>query len=194
VKDRRLPTITLVAALVVLVAGIAAALTHHDDGSHDTIGFTPTSVPAFTTTTRAAIAPATLPGLTVPAVVPPSTTATTVKPAVPDPESAARGLFEAYMNGDRTGAARFATPDVIQPLFATPYDGNAGTFQGCSARGSSFVCHYTQDATGATYEMIAEKQTTSGSFKVVEITITRPVPTTSTTTTTTASSSASSSS
>ncbi|MEY2432148.1 MAG: hypothetical protein QOC92_1873, partial [Acidimicrobiaceae bacterium] len=103
-------------------------------------------------------------------------------------EAAANGLWAAYTSGNRSAAARFASPPVVEALFVTPFSGEAGTFQGCTKRPSQniFDCQYDQPS--AHYALTAEADT-ANSFTIVVITITSVD-----TTTTSSSSSASSSS
>jgi hypothetical protein len=159
----------LVAALIVLVAGIAAALTRDDTTSARTApGIVSSTRPlpatsASTSTTRSTFT--TLPSTTLPA------TSVTARPAVPTPEAAANGLWAAYSSGNRSAAARFASGAVVDALFSTPFSGDTGAFQGCMKRSTPgvFDCQYDQPSTH--YAMTAEGDA-AGSFKIVVITIT----------------------
>ena len=170
------PLLGLVAALVVLVAGIAAAFTRDDTTSTRIApGIVSPTRPlptpsASTSTTRVTLAPLPTIGSSV--------TSTTVKPAVPTPEAAANGLWAAYTRGGRTAAARFASPAVVDALFSTPFSGEEGIFQGCRKRQgqSIFDCDYQQEPTN--YTMTAEADA-AGSYKIVVIAITSPETTTS---------------
>jgi hypothetical protein len=170
------PLLGLVAALLVLVAGIAAALTRDDPSStRASPGIVASTQPlpatsASTSTTRATFT--TLPSTAL------STTSITVRPAVPTPEAAANGLWAAYTGGNRSGAARFATPPVVDLLFSTPFSGDEGTFQGCRKRSTQnvFDCEYVQPSTH--YTMTAEADA-AGSFKIVVLAITSTETTTS---------------
>ena len=165
------PLLGLATALVVLVAGIAAALTRDDTSSTRTSpGIVASTQPlpapsASTSTTRATFT--TLTTLPTTAL---STTTTTVRPAVPTPEAAANGLWAAYSGGNRSAAARFASPPVVDALFSTPFSGEDGTFQSCQKRPSQniFDCQYEQPSTQ--YTMTAEADA-AGSFKIVVIQI-----------------------
>ena len=167
------PLLGLVAALVVLVAGIAAALTRDDATSTRTSpGIVASTRPSPATSTSTTRTITTLPPTAL------STTSTTVRPAVPTPEAAANGLWAAYTRDSRSAAARFASPPVVDLLFSTPFSGEDGTFQGCRKRPSQkvFDCQYEQPSTN--YAMTAEADA-AGSFKIVVLTITSPDTTTS---------------
>jgi hypothetical protein len=155
----------LLAALVVLVGGIAAALTRDNTmGARTAPGVASTSRPV----------PMTLASTTRPTLntLPPtlsSTTSTTVKPAVPTPEAAANGLWAAYTAANRGAAARFASAEVIDLLFSTPFSGEEGTFQGCRQQSQGvFDCQYSQPS--AHYTMTAQSDA-EGSFKIVGLEI-----------------------
>ncbi|MEY2459543.1 MAG: hypothetical protein QOG30_1373 [Acidimicrobiaceae bacterium] len=173
------PLLGLVAALVVLVAGIAGALTRDDSTSTSTAPgiVTPTRPVPTTPTTSTSTSRSTFTTLPPTAL---STTSTTVRPAVPTPEAAANGLWAAYSSGNRSAAARFASPAVVDALFSTPFDGETGSFQGCTKRTSPglFDCQYDQPSTH--YALTAEADA-AGSFKIVVITITSTETTTSST-------------
>jgi hypothetical protein len=164
------PVLGLIAALAVLIAGIAAALTRDDSTS------TRTSRPGIVASTRPlpASSATTLPSTTgstfttLPATA--LSTTTTVRPAVPTPEAAANGLWAAYTAGDKAAAQRFASPAVMDALFSTPFSGEEGTFHSCTKRQSEpiFDCEYQQPSTR--YTMTAQADAAS-SFKIVQITI-----------------------
>jgi hypothetical protein len=161
------PLLGLVAALAVLIAGIAAAATRDESTSARTapgIVASTRPLPSSTSTTTSAPRPtfSTLPPTAL-------STTTTVRPAVPTPEAAANGLWAAYTNGDRGAANRFATPAVADALFATPFSGEDGTFQGCAPRQTeTFDCEYLQPSTH--YTMTAQADA-AHSFKIVVISI-----------------------
>ncbi|MGI8662462.1 MAG: hypothetical protein ACR2LQ_04515 [Acidimicrobiales bacterium] len=174
----------LILAMVVLVAGIVAALTYDDGKKSATVLPTPTTAPSVVTTTTARSSTTssststtsvgtsttvkTPGGSTTTLVAPP----TTAEPAVPSPEQAATGLFAAYRSGDRGQAERFATDDVISVLFEAPYSPPDGSFQGCQADGELFQCRYAQGQ--STYDMTAQRNPSTGSFLIVVISVTRP--------------------
>ena len=161
------PAPVFVAALLVLIGGIAA-LVVHDDG-HST-----GSAPARSSSTGSSSASSATTRTTRPPITTAPTTsfgATTVRPAVTSPEAAANGLWAAYTAANRTAAQRFATDDVIQVLFEEPYNGQTGTFQSCRPQSDGFDCEYRQPS--ARYSMIVKVEDT-GSFKVVELTVSPP--------------------
>jgi len=176
----------LLLAVIVLLAGVVAALTHGDGKKKTSTLPTPTTVPqvASTTTTVKATSTTTLASTTSTTVKDAGTTTTTsepaptttAQPAVPTPEQATNGLFAAYRSGDREQAARFASQDVIGVLFAVPYNPPDGSFQGCVADGDLYRCQYSQGA--SSYDMVAARSETDGSYAIVVITATRPEPTT----------------
>ncbi|MEY2402945.1 MAG: hypothetical protein QOD38_496 [Acidimicrobiaceae bacterium] len=165
------PLLGLVAALAVLIAGIAAAVTRDDTTSTRTSpGIVSSTRPVLPVSTSTSIAPGTRTTFTT---IPPSvlSTTTTIRPAVPTPEAAANGLWAAYTAGNRAAADRFAGQPVADALFGTPFSGDDGTFQGCTRRQSQtiFDCRYEQPS--AQYVMTAQADA-ANSFKIVEITIT----------------------
>ena len=188
---RRLTTITIVVVLAVLLAGIVAATTHHKGGGpRASVDLEPTSS-SSSSTTRSTLATALPPILVpIPTTAPPrlasgpttttsptNPTSTTVKPAFGAPEAAANTLWDAYIHGDRSAATRVATPPVIDALFSEPYDGNTGTIQGCRPQQPDvFDCQFVQQATGATYDMTAQKDSQTGNFKIVVLSADAPLP------------------
>ena len=160
------PAPVLVAALVVLVGGIAALATHDDRpasapssaSSHPASTASSTGTSSATTTARPSSTASTT-----------SVVGTSVRPAVSSPEAAANGLWAAYTAANRTAAQRFATDDVIRVLFQVEYSGEQGTFQSCRPQPDGFACRYTQPSTQYAMTVRADP---SGSFKVVEITVT----------------------
>lgn len=172
------PLLGLVAALVVLVGGIAAAFTRDESTSTRTSqGIVSSTRPSPTTSSSAPTTPPTFSTLPTTSL-PPISTSTTVRPAVPTPEAAANGLWAAYTSSNQSAAARFGSPPVVELLFSTPYSGEDGTFQGCAKRdaGSIFDCQYEQPS--AKYTMTAEADA-AGSFKIVVIEIVSAATTTS---------------
>jgi hypothetical protein len=161
------PLLGLVAALAVLIAGIAAAATHDDKTAARTDpGIVSSTRPLLTTSTTTATTRSTFTTLPPTAL----STTTTVRPAVGTPEAAANGLWAAYTAGDRAAANRFASKAVADALFASPYSGEEGTFQGCVKRQAptTFDCEYVQPSTR--YTMTAEADS-AHSFKIVVISI-----------------------
>ena len=160
------PAPVLVAALVVLLAGIAAAIAHDDTVSRSSAPFVSSAHASSTTASSASSTTRTSPEPTAPTT---SFVATSVRPAVTSPEAAANGLWAAYTSSNRTAAQRFATDDVIRVLFEVEYSGEKGMFQGCRPRPDGFACLYTQPSTQ--YAMTV-KTDDAGSFEVVELTVT----------------------
>jgi hypothetical protein len=170
-------------ALLVLVLGIAAVVTHEDEGDGPagtnravtTVPPTTSRVPASTSTSRprttlpsssTTTAPAT--GTTVRGL-PGTTTASSapVRATVASPEAAANGLIAAYRNDDRTLAGRFATPEVVDVLFQQPYvQADDPGFQGCRPDGTDFLCTYLQPT--VRYDMTA-RGNSSGEFRIIAI-------------------------
>jgi hypothetical protein len=168
--------VAMSAALLVLVLGIAAAVTY-DDGASDRVeGQVPlsTSTPPSTatstsrtsssTTTTTTAAPSTSTSTTVRGI--PGTTVT-VRASVPSPEAAANGLIAAYRNDDRTQARRFASDPVVDVLFEQPYvPADDPGFQGCDPQGGDFLCTYLQP--DIRYELTAHRSD-AGEFRIVDI-------------------------
>lgn len=189
-SQRVLTGVVMAFAVVVLIAGIAAALTK-DDGSEAATGATSTSTTSSLLTTTTArttttVAPAptttTAPGTTTTARPGPTTTTTTVA-TVGSPEATANGLMAAYQAGDRTQAERFAVRSVVDVLFEQPFTGSTPQFRGCTPSGADFDCEV--DQTDSTYRMTVRRQA-NGTFLVefIDIQGTGAQPATTTTTTT----------
>ena len=173
------------AAVLVLVLGVAAALTYDDTSGGasanrsvttvpSTTGRAPTSTSRSTTTTRPASSTTssstTSPSTTVRGI-PGTTTATSapVRATVASPEAAANGLIAAYRNDDRMLAERFATPEVVDVLFEQPYvPADDPGFQGCRPDGTDFSCTYLQPT--VRYDMSARGSST-GEFRIIAIDI-----------------------
>ena len=159
------PAPVLVAALAVLLLGVAAAVAHDDTHTRST------HPPASSTNASSAgVSSGSSTTRTSPRSTSPTTTAvtTSVRPAVPSPEAAANGLWAAYTSANRTAAERFATDDVVRVLFEVAYNGEKGTFQSCRPQPDGFACLYTQPSTK--YAMTV-KVDEAGSFEVVELTV-----------------------
>jgi hypothetical protein len=158
----------LVAAIVVLIGGIAAALVKDEPSSDKSrTGSTTTTRAATTSTAASTTSPSSIPIGTSSTSTTGRTTTTgvTAPPAVATPEAAANGLFAAYRAGDQQQAARFATAEVVEVLFRVAFSGDEGTFQGCAPDGQLFVCRVAQ--VGAAYTMTVQRTPGSGSFIVV---------------------------
>ena len=63
---------------------------------------------------------------------------------ISDPAKAADHLYQAWRDGDRQRARRFASAAAVDALFAVPRD-LALTFSGCQYRDLGFDCAYTGD-------------------------------------------------
>jgi len=131
------PKAGLAGALAVLAAGIVAVATMDPSSS-------PTSRPIATTTT-VAVTSSTMTSTATSVPAPPPTTTLVVRAAVPTPEAAANGLWAAYSANNQTAAARFASPEVVDTLFASPFSGEDGQFESCRQKSSGiFDCGYSQ--------------------------------------------------
>jgi len=157
----------LVAALVVLLAGIVAVAVHDDERSQERSTSPPSTRPPTT-------APPTTPGSAgsttsgAPTTATPTSAPTTVRPPVTSPEAAVNGLWAAYSANNQVAAKRFADDDVIRVLFESPYDGEQGMFQGCRRNADVFDCDYLQPS--ARYAMTVKADPANG-FIVVELTV-----------------------
>jgi hypothetical protein len=157
------------AALLVLVLGIAAAVTY-DDGSDrvERRVLLPTSTPSTTpaTTTSTSTTSTTRPSTPTSTRGIPDTTVT-VRASIASPEAAANGLIASYRNADRAQAQRFATQPVVDVLFQQPYvPADDPGFQGCDPMGGDFLCTYLQP--NIRYELTARRSDT-GEFRIVDI-------------------------
>jgi len=162
----RSPVPVLVAAMVVLLAGVAAVVVHDDTRSRSRSTPPTSTLPAATSTTAAGSA-----GTPTTSATSASTTtsvATTVRPPVTSPEAAVNGLWAAYTANNQVAARRFASEDVIRVLFESPYNGQQGTFQGCRPNVDVFDCEYLQPSTR--YAMTVRTDPANG-FVVVELSV-----------------------
>jgi len=115
-------------------------------------------LPRSTTTSTTTSVPAT-----------PPTTTVGARPAVPTPEAAANGLWAAYTTNNETAAARFASAEVIDALFASPFSGEEGQFESCRQKSTGiFDCGYSQPSRH--YTMTAQGDD-NHSYQVVVIVI-----------------------
>jgi hypothetical protein len=172
----RVVLVAMVVALVVLLLGVAAVLTHDEPGSGR--ASTNRSVTTVPPTTRAGPSATSAPSSTLSTLPPtspsPSTTrrglpntTVTVRAAVGSPEAAANGLILAYQSDDRSLAARFASPAVIDVLFQQLYvPADDPGFQGCRPDASDFLCTYLQPS--VRYDMTARGDS-AGEFRIVAI-------------------------
>jgi hypothetical protein len=167
------------AALLVLVLGIAAVVTHEDKGDGrastnravTTVPPTTSRAAASTTTSRPRTtlppSPSTTSPLTSTTLRGIPGTTTPVRATVASPEAAANGLIAAYRNDDRTLAGRFASDAVVDVLFQQPYEqADDPGFQGCRPDGSDFSCTYLQPT--VRYDMTARGSST-GEFRIIAI-------------------------
>jgi hypothetical protein len=172
----RVVLVAMVVALVVLLLGVAAVLTHDEPRSGR--ASTNRSVTTVPPTTRAGPSATSAPASTLSTLSPasPSTSTTrrglpnttvTVRAAVGSPEAAANGLILAYQSDDRSLAARFASPAVIDVLFQQLYmPADDPGFQGCRPDASDFLCTYLQPS--VRYDMTARGDS-AGEFRIVAI-------------------------
>lgn len=100
------------------------------------------------------------------------TTTTTTKPSGPatTPDAAAQGLFDAWQDGDRQEASRYAKPGPIEELFTHPNTGDVDYMdQGCQPEGGQFICSWTYP--GGALHMTVENWP-GGGFVVDDVTYT----------------------
>jgi hypothetical protein len=176
----------MAAALLVLVLGITAAVTHDDTSGGSASVNRPVTFPTATTsgapaststsmsrstTTTTRPASSTTSTSTTLRGIPGTTTASSapVRATVASPEAAANGLIAAYRNDDRTLAERFASAEVVDVLFEQPYvQADDPGFQGCRPDSTDFVCTYLQPT--VRYDMTARGSST-GEFRIIAIDI-----------------------
>jgi hypothetical protein len=117
--------------VVALAVALVVVLATRDD-SADTAATTTTILTPTTT-----VAPATTTVTTVP---PPSTTVA-LPSITDDPQTYARYLFAAWQNGDRTAAAKVASADAVNQMFAQPYPASGPySFSNCGPAAGSLYC------------------------------------------------------
>ena len=161
------PVAILVAALVVLLAGVAAVAVHDDKRSPSPSTPAPSTVPPTTSSPTASESASTTASV-APTTAPPTSAATTVRPPVTSPEAAVNGLWAAYAANNQVAAKRFASDDVIRVLFESPYNGEQGVFQGCRRNADVFDCDYFQSSTR--YAMTVKADAANG-FIVIELAV-----------------------
>lgn len=100
--------------------------------------------------------------------------ATTTTAAVPDgpvtsPDAAAKGLFDAWQDGDQNDASRYARQRAIQALFAHPNTGDVDyQSQGCEPQGGQFICSWTYP--GGALQMTVEHVAGNNGYVVDNVT------------------------
>src|SRR5690349_20885236 len=110
-----------------------------------------TAVPASTTTSCVTV------------TTPPTTAAipggcpSGVGVAAQSAEQAARCLFQTWERNDRTGAAVFASLDVVDALFRERWSAPPGTFAGCGAQAGSDGQTCTIEHRGTRYQFDARR-------------------------------------
>jgi hypothetical protein len=62
---------------------------------------------------------------------------------ISDPAEAADHLYDAWRDGDRRGAAKFASAAAVSTMFAVPRQ--VLTFSGCAYQDGGYACTYTGD-------------------------------------------------
>lgn len=117
---RRAFALAAITVLGLLSAGCSDDSEGGGDAAVDTTTTTATASPAATTTTQLPSGPAS------------------------SPEAAAKGLFDAWKDGNREGASRFARQRAINELFSHPDTGDVEYVdQGCAPEGGAFLCSWT---------------------------------------------------
>jgi hypothetical protein len=144
----------LVAAGAVAV-GIGMGLGACSSSSNDDAGTTTTTVATATTNTTGTSPSGTAgPGTSLPATSAPGTSAgpaptptpaptvtTAPAPAPTTPEEFAAELYRAWRTGDADAAAKVASPEAVQSLFA--FEPADFTLQDCQGAAGSTICTYT---------------------------------------------------
>ena len=92
---------------------------------------------------------------TVPSAAPASPTALA---AATTPDEAALGFYDAWLDGDATAAATFATPQAVNELFA--HQASEIQFNSCSSAGSKYRCFFYYEGGGL--NMNVEGSSTTG--------------------------------
>ena len=82
-------------------------------------------------------------------------------------EQAARCLFRAWEEGDRTRAAGFASLDVVDTLFREPWSAPPGTFVGCSAEAATGGQLCTFEHRGTRY--VFDVRRSEGGWRVTQL-------------------------
>jgi len=196
--QRKAAVVGFIIAVVVLVAGIAAALTHDDSpvertstglttsttttkSSSSSSGSSTSTTKPVSSTTGSSTTLGTLPGSGTTTTTRPGATTTTTAPFTnADAEKTANGLFSAYRTRDQQTASRYATPDVVNGLFAQPFF--EAKFGGCSQDGELFSCRFADATSGATYDFTVQSDPQSGNPLVVIFHYSGPADTTTTST------------
>ena len=128
--------------VLVLAVVLAVVLITDDDDSDSTSSPTTTTSTATTTTTgpTTTTEPASTTLAPTTTVAPPPTTVP-LPPITDDPQSYAEYLFAAWQNDDRTAAAKVASADAVDQIFAQPYSASSQwAFQMCDPAAGSLYC------------------------------------------------------
>jgi hypothetical protein len=123
----------VIAALVVALVVVVVA----DDGSDTSPVPTTTTAPATTTSTTTTTTRPTTTTTT------PATTSTTIPlpTLTDDPQTYAQYLFAAWRNDDRAAAAKAASTDAVNQMFAQAYPAKGPyTFSRCDPAAGSLYC------------------------------------------------------
>jgi hypothetical protein len=155
-------------AAALAIALVVVLLTRDDDnGSGTAAGTTTTS-----TTTPSSTTSTTVPQSTTTTTRTPASTTEPLPPLVAnDPPSFAQYLFAAWRNGDHDAAAKVASADAVNQMFAVPYDAARGyAFTNCGLAAGSAYCTW-QASDNAT--IVIQVRTLTGGLPVQVIGVTR---------------------
>jgi cytoskeletal protein RodZ len=128
--------------VVVLAIALVVVLVTRDNDSDEaaTTTTTSTTTTSSTTTTTTTTAPVT-------------TTTVPLPEITDDPQTYAEYLFAAWQNDNRTDAAKVASADAVNELFARPYPAEGPyTFASCGPAAGSLYCTWNGQ-NGATLQM-----------------------------------------
>jgi hypothetical protein len=131
--DRR-PWIIVALLLLIVAAGLLVLLLQDDHETASSDSSTTSSTVEDTTTSTSTTTTSSTTSTTAPTTTSPPVT---VAPGLcassdPDePEPTAQVVYQAYTVGDRDCAAKLATPDAVDELFAIPGGGGGWSFAGC---------------------------------------------------------------
>jgi hypothetical protein len=73
------------------------------------------------------------------------------------PETAAKGLYNAWKRNNRRAALQVASTSAVNKVFRTRYTGPGWQFNGCEKRAGGYDCFYYYEGGGVTMRVVGGK-------------------------------------
>ena len=161
------PRRVIVGASALLLAAALGGCSADDEQSEPAVGSplppTTSTSPSTTTARSEPLANATT---TAPAAIP-GGCPSGVGVAAQSAQQAARCLFQAWEEGNRTRAAAFASLDVVDALFREGWSAPVGTFDGCAPQSGTEGQLCTINHRGTSYRF--EVRRSEGGWRVTQL-------------------------